>query len=198
MQSYLILHNATLLITYFNSNKIGETMDGYIGEVKMFVGTFAPLNWEFCWGQTLQISSYSSLYSIIGAQFGGDGVTTFKLPDLRGRIPIGGGDGPNLTPRTPGQMGGAENVTLTTAQLPSHQHTVKCDTTGTSASNTPANNLPSLTSQGNSYSPGTGTTTTMKADMLSGAGNSQPHDNMPPWGCINYIICVEGMWPPRS
>jgi len=175
-------------------------MDGYIGEVKMFVGTFAPMYWEFCWGQSLPISSYSSLYSIIGIQFGGDGVNNFCLPDLRGRIPIGGGTGPNLTPRIPGQNGGSENVTLTTDNLPAHSHTVKCDitSTGDQLKNTPQNNLPAMISTGGCYGVDETSNPLMKVDMINPSGNSQPHDNMPPWGCINYIICTEGLWPPRD
>jgi len=175
-------------------------MDGYLGEIKMFAGTFAPMYWVFCWGQTLSISSYSSLYSIIGVQFGGDGITTFGVPDLRGRIPLGAGTGPGLTARTQGQTGGSENVTLTAAQLPAHSHTVKCDVASapTLQVNTPVNNLPSLTSTGTGYAPGTANNSNMKADMLSNSGSSQPHDNMPPWGCLNYIMCVEGIWPPRD
>ncbi len=174
-------------------------MDGYVGEIKMFGGTFAPMYWEFCWGQPLQISQYTALFSIIGTQYGGDGITTFCLPDLRGRVPLGAGTGPNLTPRTPGQMAGAENVTLITTQLPGHAHTVKCDVASPPPQqvNTPVNNLPSTTSSGTGYAPGTGTTTSMKADMLTPAGGGQPHDNMPPWGCLNYIICTEGMFPPH-
>ena len=81
-------------------------MEGYLGEIKMFAGTFAPVNWVFCWGQTLQISQYAALFALIGTQFGGDGTTTFGVPDLRGRVPVGAGTGPGLTPRTPGQKGG--------------------------------------------------------------------------------------------
>ena len=171
-------------------------MDDYIGEVKMFAGTFAPLYWLFCWGQVLQISEYNTLFSLIGTTFGGDGTTTFALPDLRARVPIGSGQGPGLTQRNPGQSGGVENVTLETTNLPQHSHTVKCDTTGPVV-NTPVNNFPSLSSAGNSYGPGQSTLTNMSADMLSAVGGNQPHDNMPPWGCINYIICYEGVWPPQ-
>ena len=171
-------------------------MDDYVGEVKMFAGTFAPVYWEFCWGQLLQVSEYSTLFAIIGTTFGGDGINNFALPDLRARIPIGSGQGPGLSQRAPGQMGGAENVTLETANLPQHSHTVKCDITGTKV-NTPVNNFPADTSVGKGYATNPATFGTMSTNMTSNAGSSQPHDNMPPWGCINYIICVEGVWPPR-
>jgi len=175
-------------------------MDGYLGEIKMFAGTFAPVNWQFCWGQSLKINEYDSLYALIGTQFGGDGVTTFNLPDLRGRVPIGGGAGPGLTPRTPGQYSGAENVTLTTGQMPQHSHTVKCDVSAAPPQhvNTPVNNIPGPISTGTGYVTGTAGTANMRPEMLSTAGSNQPHENMSPWGCLQYIICVEGMWPPRD
>jgi microcystin-dependent protein len=172
-------------------------MDGYVGEIKMFAGTFAPLNWLFCQGQILPISSYNTLYALVGTQFGGDGTTTFGIPDLRGRIPIGAGAGPGLSNRTAGNKGGAETVTLTVNQLPSHTHNVKCDTTTTSTANTPLNNLPAIMSSGTGYGP-TVSASTMKADMLNATGSGQQHDNMPPWGCVNYIICANGIWPPQN
>jgi microcystin-dependent protein len=175
-------------------------MDGYLGEIKMFAGTFAPLYWVFCWGQTLPISQYSSMYAIIGTQFGGDGVTTFGVPDLRGRVPVGAGSGPNLTPRTAGQWGGAETVNLTVAEMPQHSHTVKCDTTSTGdqLKTTPLNNIPAILSSGGGYGANETGTPMMKADIINPVGSSQPHENMSPWGCMNYIMCVEGMWPPQS
>lgn len=173
-------------------------MDGYIGEMKMFVGTFAPMNWEFCWGQQLPIRDYNSLYAIIGTQFGGDGVNYFNVPDMRGRTPIGAGSGPNLTPRTQGQKGGAEAVTLTTTQLPAHTHTVKCDNQTSGQVSTPSNSLPSVISSGTVYATGTTGSSTMNANMITSVGSGQAHDNMSPWGCINYIICTQGIWPPQS
>jgi len=173
-------------------------MDGYIGEMKMFVGIFAPMYWEFCWGQQLPISEYNTLYAIIGTQFGGDGINYFNIPDMRGRTPIGAGSGPNLTPRTQGQKGGAEAVVLTTAQMPAHTHTVKCDNQTSGQVSTPSNSLPSIISSGTVYATGTTGSATMNANMITSEGSSQPHDNMPPWGCINYIICTQGIWPPQS
>jgi microcystin-dependent protein len=173
-------------------------MDGYIGEMKMFVGTFAPMYWEFCCGQQLSITQYNSLYAIIGTQFGGDGINYFNLPDMRGRTPIGAGSGASgITPRTQGQKGGSETVTLLPDQLPVHSHTVNCNTSSTPV-NTPVNNVPALTSAGTGYASGTTGSGTMNAGMVASAGGSQPHDNMSPWGCINYIICTQGIWPPQQ
>ncbi len=175
-------------------------MDGYVGEIKMFAGTFAPVNWIFCWGQLLQVDQYSTLYALIGTQFGGDGINTFGVPDLRGRVPVGAGTGPGLTPRAPGQSSGTENVTLSTAQMPRHSHTVKCDiaSTGDQLKNTPQNNLPATISVGNGYGADETGNPLMKTDMLSESGSGQPHNNMPPWGCLQYIMCTEGLWPPRD
>jgi microcystin-dependent protein len=172
-------------------------MDGYIGEVKMFAGPYAPKNWFFCQGQTLSISQYNSLYAIIGTTYGGDGISNFNLPDLCGRAPVSAGSGQGLTARSIGQTGGAESVILSTANLPQHMHNVKCNVNGTPAS-TPVGNVPSLTSNGNAYSSIPAGTADMNTNMAANAGGSLPHQNMPPWTCINYIINVYGMWPPRS
>jgi microcystin-dependent protein len=175
-------------------------MDGYLGEIKMFAGTYAPECWEFCWGQLLNIQEYQSLYAILGVQFGGNGQTTFGIPDLRGRVPVGSGSGPGLSSRVPGQMGGLEHVTLTVSQIPAHNHSVKCDITSQDRdlSNTPQDNLPAKPKDVNGYGKNETGNPMMKADMLNNTGSSQPHENMPPWGCLNYIICVQGQWPPRS
>ncbi len=175
-------------------------MDGYLGEIKMFAGTFAPVNWAFCHGQLLSVAQYQSLYALIGTQFGGDGTTTFGVPDLRGRVPVGAGTGPGLTPRIAGQRGGAENVTLTTAQMPQHTHTVKCDITsqGRQLQDTPQGNLPALLEGSTGYAADETGNPLMKTDMLNESGGGQPHDNMPPWGCLQYIMCTEGLWPPRD
>lgn len=180
-------------------------MDDYIGEVKMFAGTFAPLNWLFCWGQVLPISGeYNSLFALIGFTFGGDGVNNFALPDLRARAPIGSGQGIGLTERLPGQLGGQENVTLETANLPAHSHTVNCDTisTGTQLKTSALNNLPASTyvngtTTAGCYGSDETNNPAMNLNMVNPAGSSQPHDNMPPWGCLNYIICYSGVWPPQ-
>ena len=111
-------------------------MDPYIGEVRMFGGNFAPLGWAFCNGQTLPISQYDALFTLIGTTYGGDGQTTFALPNLQGRLPVHQGNGFAM-----GQVGGSETVTLTTAQLPAHPHSFQANA-GTGAQKTPANNVP--------------------------------------------------------
>lgn len=177
-----------------------NSMEGYIGEIRMFVGNFAPMNWLYCWGQTLAISQYDALYAIIGTQYGGNGRDSFQLPDLRGRIPIGAGDGPGLTSRIPGQMSGAESVALTIANMPQHTHNVLCDTTtpADQLKTAPQNNIPAVLSAGAGYGADTTNNPTMKNGMINSAGNGQNHENMPPWGCLNYIICCNGIYPPHS
>ncbi len=175
-------------------------MDGYLGEVKMFAGNYAPANWAFCDGRLLPISSYTALFSILGTQYGGDGRTTFGLPDLRSRVAMGTGQGPGLSPRHAGQKGGEERVILTSEQMPSHSHSVKCDTVSDQRSlkKTPADNLPGNNDESANYGANESGGNHMKSDMIEATGNNQPHDNMPPFLAINYIICLIGNYPPRD
>jgi microcystin-dependent protein len=179
-------------------------MDSYVGEVKMFAGLFAPMDWLFCDGQLLPVNEYSTLFSLIGTTYGGDGVNYFALPNLCGRVPIGSGAGPGRTPRTPGQSGGNENVTLTVANLPAHAHTVKCDTTtsGESLKKAPQNSLPATLyappGAGGCYGTDETNNPIMKTDMILPTGGDHSHVNMPPFGCMYYIICYQGIWPPQS
>lgn len=174
-------------------------MEGFIGEIKYFAGTFAPKNWVFCEGQQLNISQYSAVYSILGIQFGGDGKTYFKLPDLRGRMTIGTGQGSNLTNRTQGQTGGSETVQLTANSMPSHNHQMKCDVASPppALKNTPANNLYGSKSSGTAYAPGTTTQSLMNQNMVDPAGQGVAHENMMPWQSLRYIICLYGYYPTR-
>jgi microcystin-dependent protein len=166
----------------------------YLGEIRMFGGNFAPVDWALCNGAPLQISQYSALYNLIGTTYGGDGVNTFNLPDLRGRTPIHQGSG-----FVAGQMAGTENVTLTVGQLPSHTHSLM-----TSSSNSvlsPANALPGVTSGANLteafiYETATVPTTSLAGNTIGlSPGNSLPHDNMQPFLVITFIIALFGIYP---
>lgn len=168
----------------------------FIGEVKMFGGNFAIQGYAFCDGQLLDISQNDALFSLLGTIYGGDGINTFALPDLRGRIPLNFGQGPGLTDRPIGQKSGTETVTLTTQQIASHNHTVNSKSdTGTSPN--PQNNIVAGTGSLNAY-------TTSAVDNQMGnqsiglTGGSQPHDNMQPFLCISYIIALYGIYPPRN
>ena len=179
-------------------------MDPFIGQILMFGGNFAPRGWALCDGQLLSISQYSALFSILGTTYGGNGITTFGLPDLRGRVAMHAGQGPGLTSRPLGQKSGVENVTLNTTQLPAHNHsgtgTVQC-TIGQPDESNPSGAVPATLNNGTE---GYGETPngTMKADgvnlNIGNAGGSQPHTNMQPYQCVNYIIALEGIYPSRS
>lgn len=171
-------------------------MDGFIGEVKYFAGTYAPSGWMFCQGQQLNIVQYTPLYSLIGTQFGGNGTTYFNLPDFRGRMAICAGQGTGLTLRKAGETGGAEQIQLLLLNLPLHDHTVKCDTTSNSRTlkGLPQNNL--FATNG-SFGFDETNVPLMKSDMLNAEGYSGAHENMLPWLCVNYIICVTGYYPIR-
>lgn len=173
-------------------------MEAYIGQIMLFAGTYAPKGWAFCEGQLLSISQNTALFSLLGTQFGGDGINTFALPDLRGRVVVGPGNGPGLSPKTQGQQGGVESVTLTANQMPQHTHGVMCDTQSPppALKNSPAGNLPANLSSGTGYGPGTNAT--MSQAMIQASGGSQPHENMQPWACIHYIIALTGLYPPRD
>ncbi len=170
--------------------------DPLIGEIQMFAGNFPPRNWAFCDGQLLAISANTALFSLLGTTYGGDGRTTFALPDLRGRVPIHEGQGPGLSNYLIGQRGGLENVTLNANELPSHTHTANGNTANGSTPN-PQNNTwaaqPSLLQ----YSP-PGTAAAMKSTAIENTGGSQPHNNIIPFQAVNYVIALFGIYPSRN
>jgi len=171
-------------------------MDGFIGEVKLFAGTFAPRNWAFCEGQLVSIAEHSALYSILGTQFGGDGRVNFGLPDLRGRVPVGVGTGPGLTPRYAGSMGGREHVALSQGQMPGHTHTIQASSSP-GDQEAPSSNA-ALAAQDR------GATKIYRDDQINtqlaptgSSGSGQAHENMQPFCALHYIICLEGLYPDR-
>jgi microcystin-dependent protein len=172
--------------------------DPFVGEIRIFAGNFAPNGWSFCNGQLLAISQNQALFALIGTFYGGDGVTTFQLPDLRGRVPIHQGTSPvSGTPYTTGEKAGVENVTLATNQIPPHRHNANANGAATVVS--PANAFWSTDPFGNTaayYPPSSNGT--MNASAVGSSGGSQPHDNMQPFLAINYIIALFGIFPSRS
>ncbi len=171
--------------------------DPYVGEIRMFAGTFAPRGYALCDGQLLLIADNAALFSLLGTTFGGDGRTTFGIPDLRGRAPIHFGSGPGLTPRTIGSAGGAEQVAVTTPQLPAHTHTWQAS--GSPASETqPQDNVVGGNLDVDAYAPSTSPTAPMATSAITSTGSSQPHQNMQPYLVINYIIALVGTFPSRS
>lgn len=173
-------------------------MEEMIGVIKMFGGNFAPRGWAFCDGQLLPINQNQALFSILGTTYGGDGRTTFGLPDLRGRISMHPGNGPGLSDRRLGDKGGAEANTITESQLPSHTHKARTrlpvavgDLDGDDDSD----------KFDNGYLKGTledGRQRQTIRTRLSATGGGQPVDNTQPFQCVNYIICLEGIFPSRS
>jgi len=171
-------------------------VDPYIGQIMMVGFNFAPRGWALCNGQLLSIAQNTALFSLLGTYYGGDGRTTFGLPDLRGRMPIHQGQGSGLTNRTIGQPGGEETVSLSSTQMPQHTHLVAAQS-GPGNSTNPTNNYPAASSaRDNIYS--NTANTTMNAQMDAPSGGGQPHDNMSPYLTINFIIATEGIFPPRD
>ncbi len=158
----------------------------YLGEIRMFGGDFAPVDWALCDGSLLAVSQYQSLYELIGTTYGGDGVTSFALPDLRGRVPVHPGTG-----FAQGQSGGSETVTLTSTELPVHTHSLPA-TTAAGTTPSPADTIPAAWGA-NQYSDG-GVAGAM-ATSAGPTGGSQAHDNMCPFTVVNFIICLSGVFP---
>lgn len=160
----------------------------YIGEIRMFAGNFAPVGWMFCEGQLLPISENETLFQLIGTTYGGDGQSTFGLPDLRGRIPLHQGNGFILA-----ETGGAEEITLTISQIPAHSHPMVASTAAGQQSN-PSGLVLAATTGADIYS-GDTPTGIMAAQSVSPVGGSQPHTNFQPYLCVNFIISLFGLFP---
>lgn len=176
----------------------------FIGEIIMFAGNFAPRNWAFCNGQLLPIAQNTALFSILGTMYGGDGQTTFGLPDLRGRVPVGVGSGPGLPPIVEGQVGGETSHTLIITEMPAHNHTATTQInaqSGAGNSGAPGGKYPAASSTRDSiYSDATNATMNANAAQVTVgiAGGSQPHNNMQPYQGINFIIALYGIFPSRN
>ena len=165
----------------------------YVGEIRMFGGNFAPAGWMFCEGQLLPISENEVLFQLIGTTYGGDGESTFALPDLRGRLPVHQGSGMSV-----GEMGGVEEVTLTLQQIPAHTHPL-LGSGGTATTNDPGNNV-FATSTGSTIFPyGTDQPpTTLNPSTIGPVGGSQPHTNFQPYLCVDFIISLFGIFPSQN
>lgn len=169
--------------------------EGFLGQIIWFAGNFAPKNWEFCNGELLAINSYESLYSLLGTTYGGDGRITFALPDLRGRVPLSPGQGPNLSNYSEGEKGGLETVTLTTNQIPVHTHQLVASST-IDNTDVPAGNILAEANE-NIYSSSTSNLVSMNTAAISNTGGIG-HENRQPILATNYIICINGIYPSRN
>jgi len=172
----------------------------YIGEIRMFGGNFAPRNWALCAGQIITINSNQTLYSLLGTTYGGDGRTSFGLPDLRSRVPMGEGSGPGLTPRPWGLKFGEEWHYLSTNEMPAHTHSLMASK-DTADSNNPGNQTLADTGSSWIYQKAADVANTLKeypTNCLQNAGGTQHHLNMGPYMTINYIIATNGIYPSRN
>jgi microcystin-dependent protein len=168
----------------------------YIGEIRMFAGNFAPNGWMFCEGQTLPIAENDALFTLIGTTYGGDGQETFQLPNLASRVPIHMGTGPDGTTYQIGESAGTESVTLTTAQIPNHTHTMIASTAAGTV-NAP-NNAVLAASPSVQVFIEDAVDNTLNANSVTPQGGSQPHENCQPFLCINFIISLFGVFPQQT
>lgn len=189
-------------------------MEGYISEIRLFAGNFAPQSYMLCQGQSLPIAQWNALYALIGTIYGGDGVQTFSLPDLRGRTAVGAGQAPGFYAIDEGQMGGAETTTLTTTSMPAHNHQVVVNSVNATValkafSTSGATDDPNgsyLSSMSDLYVAPASGDLNMATQSVSGTvslplgatGGGQPFASRSPYLGINFIICVEGIFPSRN
>ena len=172
-------------------------MDPFIAEVRIFAGNFAPKGWATCDGQILPISQNTALFSLVGTNYGGDGRSTFGLPNLQGRAAMNAGAGPGLTPRHLGETSGTETVTLDLTQIPSHNHNLLA-ANDVGDTNQPADNTFARSSGASVYSPAGPKVVAMSPVALTAVGSGQAHNNMQPYLALTFIIAMQGVYPPRS
>lgn len=171
--------------------------DPFIGEIFMSGSNFAPNGYVACQGQLLSISQYTALYSLLGTNFGGNGTTTFGVPDLRSRVPVGMGQGPALSVYPLGGAGGVENVTLLTSQIPSHSHNLVASTDAGDVAS-PAGAFPANTGAlDKEYKAALTNATTMNAAAIGSTGSGLPHTNLQPYLALNFYMATEGIYPQR-
>lgn len=176
----------------------------YVGEIRIFAGNFPPNGWAFCEGQLIPISQNSVLFQLIGTMYGGDGQETFALPDLRGRIPLHFGTGPDGVTYTQAEAAGVEQVTLTTQQIPIHNHPMMCSSGGGQNSSNPANAVPAPADLSEFNDLTVAGTTAPNAQLGTPgfisdiSGGSQPHTNFQPYLCLNYILSLFGIFPSQT
>lgn len=167
----------------------------FIGEVQWFAGHFAPRGWAFCDGQLLPISQNQALFSILGTMYGGDGRTTFALPDVRSRVMIHAGNGPGLSSRRQGERGGQESVTLNVSEMPSHSHALKASG-GSATATSPVGNVLASPRRTKVYD-SADTNANMDASAITSTGGGRNHNNMQPYNTLSCIIALQGIFPSR-
>jgi microcystin-dependent protein len=169
--------------------------DPFVAEIRIFAGNYAPRGWAFCNGQLLPIPQNTALFALLGTTYGGNGQTNFALPNLQGRVPLHPGQGPGLNPYNLGQQGGQATVTLLTSQIPAHSHQPRASGASANSGN-PASRALAAANQ-NIYGPLPSLSVPMAAQAVAIAGGSQPHNNLQPYLVVNFIIALQGIFPPR-
>lgn len=170
--------------------------DPFIAEIRIIPFEFAPRGWAFCDGQLLPISQNTALFSLLGTQYGGNGQSNFALPDLQGRSPMQWGQGPGLSPRDIGESGGQASVALSAAQMPSHGHTLMADA-GNADTGAPSPSTALATASAAVYGP-PGDLVAMSGESIAAAGGAGAHENRQPFLTLNFVIALQGIYPPRS
>ena len=171
--------------------------DNFVAELSIFPFNFAPTGFAFCNGQTMAISSNTALFSLLGTTYGGNGTSTFQLPNLQGSTPIGMGQGPGLSSRSIGEVGGEESVTLTISKMPAHAHQLQALASGANA-NAPGPTAMLGIPRDNAYCGGASSLVAMEGDSVTITGGNQPHDNRSPYLGVNICITLTGVFPSRS
>ena len=174
--------------------------DAYIGEIRMFAGNYAPQHWMFCYGQLMAIVGDEALFSLLGTIYGGDGRSSFGIPDMRGRIPLHYGQGPGLTMRSQGQLFGVETVTLELTQIPAHSHEMYCST-NTASSTDPTGRVPATVATDRKLYDTTLDSSKMEEmenNAIEAAGSGGAHGNLMPLMGLNFIMCRTGLFPQRN
>lgn len=194
-----LLYASTLfMISVFSPMLKAQASEPFVGQIAFVAFNFAPKNWAECNGQLMSIAQNQALFSLLGTTYGGDGITTFALPDMRGRVLVHNGQAPGgPTTYTMGQNGGAESVTLTVTQMPAHNHTVNAVTTDGNQ-NLPTGNLPANTKVLDKEYSDAAANTTMKSTMLNNTGGNQAHENRPPFITLKCIISLYGVYPSQN
>jgi microcystin-dependent protein len=172
--------------------------DQFVAEIRIFAGNFAPTGWAVCNGQLLPISQNTALFSLLGTMYGGDGKSTFALPNLQGSAPMHQGQGPGLSERFLGEQSGSDTVTLLESEIPAHAHNLFA-TAGLAAGRDPSNNPLARSRNGMAYQSNVNASmVAMAPEAVTPTGSSLPHNNMQPYLCLTFIIAMQGIFPPRS
>jgi microcystin-dependent protein len=173
-------------------------MDPFVAEIRIFPFNFAPTGWAFCDGQLLPLSQNTALFSLLGTTYGGDGKSTFALPNMQGNAPMHPGQGPGLSLHDLGETGGEQTVTLLETEIPSHSHSVGAQNIALGGVATPAGNTLNRPASGNLYNLASPSPVAMSPQAILAAGGNGPHNNLQPYLTLNFCIALQGVYPPRS